>query len=226
QRVIIAGGGNIGLYVAQAIEFRQPNVRVKVIERDHDRAVSIAEQLNRTVVLNGDTLSEELLREAGAGQADAILALTNDEQANILSCVLARQIGCPTSMCLYNSRGYAKVIRSLGIDAHVNPRSTTVSRVLQHVRRGRIKAVHSIQNGAAEVIEGVALATSAIVGRPLRSIDLPESVRIGAILRDDTYIMPKGETVIEAGDRIVVFALADHVRTIENFFRVNVEFID
>ncbi len=225
QRILIAGGGNIGLYVALAIEARHPTMRIKVLERDHTRAVTIAEQLNRTVVLHGDVLNEELLREAGAAQADAILALTNDEQANILSCVLAKQLGCQTSMCLYNSRGYAKVIRSLGIDAHVNPRATTVSRVLQHVRRGRIKAVHTLQNGAGEVIEGIALETSALVGKPLRQLDLPDGVRIGAVLRGDQYILPDGMTQIEAGDRVIVFALAAHVRTVEGFFRVNVEFI-
>ena len=224
RRVVIAGGGNIGLYVAKAIEERQHHVRAKVIERSRDRAVDIAESLSRTVVLHGDSLSEELLREADVGNADTIIALTNDDQANILTSVLAKQLGCERSLCLINSLGYSHVIRSLGIDAYVNPRATTVSRVLQHVRRGRIRAVHSIQNGAAEIIEAEALDTAPVVGKPLRDLDLPDGLRIGAIYRDGDVFMPNGDAEVRANDRVVIFALTEHVRTVEQLFRVSVDF--
>lgn len=224
RRVVIAGGGNIGLYVAQELEKPDQHVRVKVIELDRDRAVKIAENLNRTIVLNGDALSEELLREADVAHADTILALTNDDQVNILTCVLARQLGCARSMCLINSLGYTSVIRSLGIDAYVNPRATTVSRVLQHVRRGRIRAVHSIQNGAGEVIEAEALDTAPVVGKPLRSLGLPDGIRFGAILRDGEIIRPEGETELRAKDRVVLFATAETIRDVEQMFRVSFEY--
>ncbi|MEE9588643.1 MAG: Trk system potassium transporter TrkA [Hyphomicrobiaceae bacterium] len=224
RRVVIAGGGNIGFYVAEQLEQRYPQVRAKIIEHDRKRAVNIAERLSRTIVLHGDSLNEELLREADVGHADTILSLTNNDQVNILTCVLARQLGCARSMCLINSLGYTNIIRSLGIDAHVNPRATTVSRVLQHVRRGRIRAVHSVQNGAAEVIEAEALDTAPIVGKPLRSLSLPDGLRFGAIIRNGEVIMPSGETEIKSKDRAVLFAMAEHVREVEQMFRVSFEY--
>ncbi|MGI9407454.1 MAG: Trk system potassium transporter TrkA [Hyphomicrobiaceae bacterium] len=224
RRIVIAGGGNIGLYVARAIEENHPTIRVKIVEQDRQRAVGIAEELTRTIVLHGDALNEELLREADVNQADTIVALTNDDQANILACVLARQLGCERNLCLVNSAGYNNVIRSLGINAQINPRAVTVSRILQHVRRGRIRAVQSVHNGDAEVIEAEALDTAPVVGQTLRDLDLGEGVRIGAILRKDEVIMPSGETEIRARDRVVVFATADHVREVEQLFRVSLEF--
>lgn len=224
RRVVIAGGGNIGFYVAQQLEIRHPQVRAKIIERDREQAVSIAERLSRTIVLNGDSLNEELLREADVNHADTILSLTNNDQVNILTCVLARQLGCSRSMCLINSLGYTSIIRSLGIDAYVNPRGTTVSRVLQHVRRGRIRGVHSVQNGAAEVIEAEALDTAPIVGKPLRSLSLPDGLRFGAVLRKGEVLMPTGETELKAKDRAVIFAMAEHVREVEHMFRVSFEY--
>ncbi|MEQ1713002.1 MAG: Trk system potassium transporter TrkA, partial [Hyphomicrobium sp.] len=168
RRVVIAGGGNIGLFVARKIEETQPNVRVKVIELSRARAVEIAEKLERTVVLHGSALSEDVLREAEVGLADTLVAVTNDEQANLLTSALAKQLGCRSSLCLINSPNYAGMIRSLGIDAQINPRTITTSRVLQHVRRGRIRAVHSILNGAGEVLEAEVLETAPILGQPLK----------------------------------------------------------
>ncbi|MBI1385489.1 MAG: Trk system potassium transporter TrkA [Rhizobiales bacterium] len=224
RRVVIAGGGNIGLYVAEAIERGYPQVRVKIIEQNRARAVTIAERLSRTVVLHGDALSEDLLKEAEVGQADTLLALTNDDQVNILACVLVGQLGTARTLCLLNAPRYTHVIRSLGIDSHVNPRATTVSRILQQVRRGRIRSVNSLQNGLAEVIEAEALDTAPVVGKALRDLDLPEGIRFGAILRKDDVIIPTGDTEIRAQDRAVIFALAENVRTVEHLFRVSVDF--
>lgn len=224
RRAIIAGGGNIGLYVAKEIEERHPEVRVKIIEADRARAVRIAEDLRRTVVLHGDALSEALLREADVARSDTLIALTNNDQVNILSCVLAKQLGCARNLCLINTNDYANVIRPIGIDAQVNPRSVTVSRVLQHVRRGRIRAVHSVHNGAAEVVEAEALATAPVVGKHLRDLSLPQGVRFGAIWRDGEVVMPSGDVQIEAHDRVVVFALAANVRNVEQLFRVSLEY--
>jgi trk system potassium uptake protein TrkA len=224
RRIIIAGGGNIGLYVAKRLEELHSATRLKLIETDRERAVSIAEQLNRTVVLHGSALDEEVLKEADVSKADTVVALTNDDQANILSCIMSNRLGCARSLCLLNNVGYSAMVRSLGIDASINPRGITVSRVLQHVRRGRIRAVHSIQNGAGEVIEAEALETSPLVGKPLREIELPDGLRIGAILRDGIIHIPDGNTQIGAHDRVIMFATAENVHEVEQMFRVSLEF--
>lgn len=224
SRVVIAGGGNIGLYVANKLEELHGRTRLKMIETDRSRAVEIAEELNRSVVLHGSALDEDVLREADIGQADTMVALTNDDQVNILACIMAQRLGCERSLCLLNNAGYSSIVRSLGIDADVNPRAITVSRVLQHVRRGRIRGVHSIQNGAGEVIEAEALETSPLVGQPLRELDLPDGLRLGAIVRGDEVLIPDGDTQIIAHDRVVMFATADSVREVEQMFRVSLEF--
>lgn len=224
RRVIIAGGGNIGLFVARQLEARHSRARAKVIEASRSRAIQIADDLERTVVLHGSALDEAILREADVHQVDTIVALTNDDQVNILSSVMAKRIGAQRALTLINNSGYAGFLRSLGIDAHVSPRNVTVSRILQYVRRGRIRAVHSIREGEAEILEAEALDTSPLVGQPLRELDLFDGMRIGAILRDRQVIIPRGDTQIEPHDRIVIFALADKVRQVEQMFRVSFEF--
>lgn len=224
RRIVIAGGGNIGLYVARTLEEREPNVRIKIIESSRKRAVAIAEQLGRTIVLHGSALNEEVLREADITQAETLVAVTNDDQVNLLTSALAKQLGGGSNLCLVNSRNYAGLVRSLGIDAEINPRAITVSRILQHVRRGRVRGVHSILNGAGEVIELEALETASILSRPLREIKMTEGVRFGAILRDGNVIIPGGSTELEVRDRAVVFARADFVRELEQAFRVSPDF--
>jgi len=223
-RIVIAGGGNIGYYVARAIEERQTRTRLKIIENDRARAVSIADQLDRTVVINGSALDQEILLEADVPSADLIVALTNDDQVNILTSVMAKRMGCEANMALINNPSYHDFTKTLGIDAHINPREVTISRILQHVRRGRIRAVYSVQKGAAEIIEAEAMETSPLVGKPLRELDLPTGVRIGAIYRDKTVIRPYGDTRIKARDRVIMFATLDAVRHVEQMFRVSLEF--
>jgi trk system potassium uptake protein TrkA len=223
-RIVVAGGGNIGLYVAQAIEKREGRTRLKIIESDRDRAVAVADQLRRTVVLHGSALDQKLLVEADVPDADLMVALTNDDQVNILASVMAKQLGCKANLTLINNPTYHDFAHTLGIDAHVNPRNVTISKVLQHVRRGRIRAVHSIQRGAAEVIEAEALETSPLVGPPLRELDLPDGMRFGAIYREGKVLKPDGGLRIRPKDRIVMFALESAVRKVEQMFRVSLEF--
>jgi trk system potassium uptake protein TrkA len=223
-RIVIAGGGNIGLYVARAIEARQARINVKLVERERERAVAIADELRRTVVLHGSALDQKLLMEADVQHADLMVALTNDDQVNILASVMAKQLGCKSNLALINNPAYRDFTRTLGIDAHVNPRNVTISKVLQYVRRGRIRAVHSVQGGAAEVIEAEALETSPLVGQPLRDLDLPGGMRIGAVYRDGEMIKPDGNMRIKPKDRVVMFALADTVKQVEQMFRVSLEF--
>lgn len=223
-RVVVVGGGNIGFYVAREIEARQRSTRVKVIESSRERAVAIADELKRTVVLHGSALDEDLLREADVTDADTVVAVTNNDEVNILACVMSQRLGASRSLCLINNRGYPDLTRSLGISAYVNPRQITVSKILQHVRRGRIRAVHSVQNGAAEIIEAEALETSPLLGKPLRELDLFDGIRLGAIYRAGKVITPRGDTQIQPHDRIVMCALADQVRRVEQMFRVSLEF--
>ncbi len=225
RRIIIAGGGNTGLYVAQKLEDMHSNIRTKIIESNPNQAIKIAEKLKQAIILNGNALEEEILKEADVARADTMIALTNDDQVNILSCVLAKRLGCERNLCLVNNSGYMAISRSLGIDTHVNPRSITVSHILQHVRRGRIRAVLSVHNGAGEIIEAEALETSPMVGVPLKELKLPDGVRIGAILRKNEVIVPSdGQMSINPHDRVVIFATAEHVRQVEQRFRVSLDY--
>jgi trk system potassium uptake protein TrkA len=223
-RIVIAGGGNIGLFVAKTIEKRQNRTKVKMIEHGRERAVAIADELRRTVVLNGSALDQKLLLEADIQEADLMIALTNNDQVNILSSVMAKRLGCKSNLALINNPAYLDMTKSVGIDATVNPGTVTVSRILQHVRRGRIRAVHSIQRGVAEIIEAEALETSPLVGPFLRELDLPDGMRIGAIYRDGEVIKPSGSLRIKPKDRVVIFALAHAVKQVEQMFRVSLEF--
>jgi trk system potassium uptake protein TrkA len=223
-RIVIAGGGNIGAHVALALEERFPKARLKLIEASRDRAVDLAEKLARTVVLHGSALDREILEEADVETADLAVALTNDDQVNMLSSVMARRLGTKRNLCLINNATFQPFARTLGIDAYVNPRAITVSRILQHVRRGRIRSVYSVLDGKAEVIEAEALDTSPLVGKPLRDLPAIKGMRFGAIWRGGKVIAPRGDTVVQAKDRVVIFALREQVRQVELLFRVSLEF--
>ncbi|MFZ2102535.1 MAG: Trk system potassium transporter TrkA [Oricola sp.] len=224
RRIIIAGGGNIGLYVASQLEARQSRAKVKIIEADHKRAIAVADQLRRTVVLHGSALDQNVLVEADIEDSELMVSLTNDDQVNILSSVMAKRLGCRSTLALINDPVYQDFTESLSVDAHINPRAVTISRVLQHVRRGRIRQVHSVQKGSAEVIEAEALETSPLVGTPLRELELPDEIRIGAIYRDGQMIKPDGSVKIKAKDRVIMFAASTAVRQVEQMFRVSLEF--
>ncbi|AMS42693.1 Trk system potassium transporter TrkA [Aminobacter sp. NyZ550] len=223
-RIVIAGGGNIGLFVARTLEQRQSRTKIKIIEANKERAVKVADVLRRTVVLNGSALDQKLLMEADIQDADLMVALTNNDQVNILSSVMAKRLGCKGNLALINNPAYHDLTKPLGIDAHVNPSAVTISRVLQHVRRGRIRQVHSIQRGAAEIIEAEALETSPLVGTLLRDLELPDGMRIGAIYRDGHVVKPSGSVKIKPRDRVVIFALDKAVKQVEQMFRVSLEF--
>lgn len=225
SRIVIAGGGNIGVYLAKRIEERLPSARVKIIEESRGAAERLADQLNRTVVLHGSALDENVLQEAGAENADLMVAITNNDQVNILSSVLATKIGCKSNLTLLNNVGYHDFTRSLGIDDYINPRSITISRVLQYVRRGRIRGVYSIENGSAEIVEAEASEASPLVGKPLRELGLPSGIRIGMIAHNGQLYRPTGDTIIRANDRVIILALSEHVHQVEQMFRASEDFI-
>lgn len=224
RRVIILGGGNIGLYLAGQLEASPSRVNVKIIEQNKERAEYVADHLNRTVVLNGDGLNRDILIEAGVQDAETIVALTDHDQVNILASVLAKKEGCQRALCLINDRSYTTLSEGLGIDAFIDPRATTVSTILRHVRRGRIRDLQSIENGMAEVIEAEALETSTLVGKPLREADLPDGIIIGSVVRGGEVLVPNGDTKIQTKDRVILFAEGDMVKEVERMFRVSLEY--
>ena len=224
RRVIIVGGGNIGLSLAEIVEEKYPHVALKLIEINKERAEYVAQQLKRTVVIHGDALDQEILEEANVKATETVIAVSNDDEVNILTSLLAKRFGTQRAVTLVNSTTYSPLIGTLGIDTVVSPREITVSTILQHVRQGRIRSVHSLSEGFGEIIEAEALETSSLVGVPLREADLPEGVLVGAIVRGDEVIIPRGDTVIKPKDQVVIFAAASAVKSVEKLFAVRLEF--
>ncbi len=224
RRLLIFGGGNIGLFLAQEIEREHDWVKTKIIESDRDRAELIAGVLDKTMVLQGDVLDPEILEEANVSATETVVSVTNDDETNILASLLAKRYGSQRAITLINKNTYEPLISSLGIDVVVSPRNITVSTILQHVRRGRIHSVHTLREGFGELIEAEALETSDLVGKPLREVNLPTGVILGAIVRDGAMICPTGSTIVQSKDRVVLFAAADSIRKVEKMFSVQLEY--
>ncbi|MFL2770478.1 MAG: Trk system potassium transporter TrkA [Rhodospirillaceae bacterium] len=224
RRCIIFGGGNIGLFLAEALEREHKEIRVKIIEIDRNRAEYVSATLSNTVVINGDILDPDILLEAGVDRAETIVAVTDNDENNILASILAKKCGAQRAITLINKATYNPLMGPLGVDVVVNPRSITVSQILSYVRRGRVHSVYSVQEDFGELIEADALETSSLVGQPLRDVDLPINTRFGAILRDGQIIVPRPTTVVHGGDRIVLFAATESVREVEKLFSVRLEY--
>ncbi|MEL7090347.1 MAG: Trk system potassium transporter TrkA [Pseudomonadota bacterium] len=224
ERLVLVGGGNVGLAVAKALETRTNRVRAKMIERSRERAERAAEELERTIVLNGDGLDVALLDEAGVSRADAMLAVTDDDKTNMLAAVRAKAEGCPYAIALVNDPTLVPMMEPLGIDAYINPRATTVSSILRHIRHGRVRSVYSIGDADAEVIEAEVLSTSPMAGQKINEIDFPEGVLIGAVRKGTEVIRPVGTTRIDEGDVVAIFALSGDVPEVERLMQVSIDF--
>ncbi len=226
RRTILAGGGNIGSALAKALERDQ---HVKIIERHRERAAMIAEDLEKTIVLVGDCADEDLLREESIDQTDVYCALTNDDEANILSSMLAKRLGAEKVITLINRPAYADLVEAGSIDIAVSPQQVTMGALLTHVRKGHMVKVHSLRQGAAEAIEAVAHGdetSSKVVGRKIEEIDLPSGTTIGGIVRGDQVIIAHHDTVIQAEDHIILFVVDKRqIRSVERLFQVAVTFI-
>ena len=223
RRVVVVGAGNIGVYVARALE-RAGGVKVRLIEADKARAEAAAERLKRTVVLHGDGLDARLMREAGVADAELVVCVTNDDKVNMLSAVMAKREGAERALSLINDRAFESLRDALDIDVLIDPRATTVSTILQHIRRGRITGLQSLGGGQAEALEGVALSTSPLVGKTLDELDLPDGVALGAVVRGDKVILPCDEGRIRENDRVLLFCNTALIPKVEHLFRVSLEY--
>lgn len=226
RRVVIAGGGNIGLRLALALE--QTN-QVKLIERDPVRARRISEQLNKAIVLVGDAADEELLLEENIDNVDVFCALTNSEESNILSSMLAKRLGAHKVMALINRASYVDLVESGSIDIAISPQQVTIGSLLAHVRRGDVVKVHSLRRGAAEAMEAIAHGdenSSKVVGRQIADIELPKGTAIVTVVRGDKVIIAHHDTVIETDDHIILF-MTDRrkIEHLESLFQVDVSFV-
>ena len=226
KRVMLAGGGNIGWRLAEALEGTH---QVKIIEKNRERAKFLSEQLDKAVVLVGDGANEDLLTEENIEDCDVFCAVTNDDEANILSAMLAKRLGAGKVMALINRLAYVDLVEGGSIDVAISPQQSTVSALLAHVRRGDVVKVHSLRRGAAEAIEAVAHGdkdASRVVGRRLDEISLPPGTTIGAIVRGDEVLIAHHHTVIEAEDHVILFIVnKKNTKAVEKLFQVGVGFV-
>lgn len=223
RSIVILGGGNVGYSLTQELLARHPDLNVKIIESDPVRATKLSEDFERVIVINGDGLDRHILEEANMPSTETLIAVTNDDETNILGSLLAKQYGCDRTITLLNKGTYNTLLRPLGLGAIISPRGITVSTIMQHVRRGRIRGVHNLLDGQGEVIEAEIAETSQLINTPLRNIEFPKDVVIGAIVRDSEVIMPRPETKMRAGDHLIVLAGQGESRKVEKMLSVQVD---
>jgi len=227
KRIVIAGGGNIGNRLAQALEGRH---QIKIIERNNDRCRRIAEELKKTIILRGDAADEELLLEENIENTDVFCGLTNDDEANILSSMLAKRLGARMTMALINRPAYVDLVQASGdIDVAISPQQATIGSLLAHIRRGDVVNVYSLRRGAAEAIEAIAHGdptSSKVVGRRIDEIRLPRGATIGAVVRGDEVLMAHHDTVIQPEDHVILFLVdKSRIDEVERLFQVGVTFL-
>ncbi len=228
KKILIVGGGNIGFNLAKNLEESLDSVRVKIIEKNKGRAEFLASELNNTIVINGDALDEEVLAEANLEEAETVLALTNDDEDNLMVSVLVekfakdeKDIDDKRTMALINKPNYSLLQNSLKIDDLIDPRMNTVSSILKHVHKGTIETAYTIMNGEYEVIEAEIIQTSELINKELKNSNLPEEIRIGAVLRENKVIIPRSNFVFQKEDKVVFLAKKDSISVVENIFRIS-----
>ncbi|XOJ73833.1 Trk system potassium transporter TrkA [Candidatus Pelagibacter sp. Uisw_114] len=228
NKILIIGGGNIGFNLAKNLEESFDSARVKIIEKDKERAELIASQLNNAIVINGDALDEEVLLEANLEEVQTVLALTNDDEDNLMVSVLVEkfakdndELSDKRTMALINKPNYSLLQTSLKIDDFIDPRMNTVSSILKHIHKGTIENAYSILNGEYEIIEAEIIETSELVNKELKNSNLPDEIRIGAVLRADEVIIPRSNFVFKKHDIVVLLAKKDFLHVVENMFRIS-----
>ncbi len=222
SKILIIGGGNIGLHLAKMLETNLENARVKIIEKNKQRAEEIATELSSSIVINGDALDDDILKEANLEETETVLALTNDDENNIMACVLAEKNGPgKRTIAIVNKSNYSLLQSSLNIDDLVDPRMTTVSRIMEHVHKGTIATVYSLLDGEYEFIEAKIPEKSDLLNKNIKDSNLPENIRIGAVVRKNKVIIPRSNFSFEKNDLIVCLAKREHLKEIEEIFSVS-----
>jgi trk system potassium uptake protein TrkA len=222
ERVLIIGGGRIGFRLAFLLE--KKSIYTKIIEKNQDRCTKLAEKLNKAVVLHGDGSDQELLREENIQDMGVVVTLTNDEETNIITSLLAKRMGVHRTITKISKFAYLPLMSMIGIELVVSPRLSAVNSILQHIRKGRVLSTKAIKGEQAEVMEAVALETSDIVGKPIKNISIPKGALVTSIIRNNTVIIPTGSSVIEPNDRIIIFAKKQAIPEIEKILAVKLEF--
>ncbi len=222
KKILLIGGGNIGYNLAKYIEASPNDTRLKIIEKNKSRAEFLASELSNTIVINGDGLDEEVLKEANLDETETVIALTNDDEDNLMVGVLVEKFSQnKRTMVLTTKPNYSLLQSSLNIDDLIDPRMNTVSSILKHVHKGTIESAYSILNGEYEVIEAEIIETSDLVNKELKNADLPDEIKIGAVLRDKEVIIPRSNYIFKKNDIIVFIAKKDQIPLVENIFRIS-----
>jgi trk system potassium uptake protein TrkA len=222
NRIMILGGGDIAVELAQRLE--KKGITTKLIENDEQRCEEIADKLEKTIVLRGNGTDQELLEEENIKDVDVFIAISEDEQTNILVSLLAKRLGAKKVISLINNLSYTSLISNIGVDTVVSPHLSAISRILQFIRKGKVLSVASFHEENAEAIEIVALDTSDLVNKPLRDIKFPRGAIIGAVVRDTEIIIPTGDTIILPGDRVIIFTLTSAIPSVEKTLMVKMEY--
>jgi trk system potassium uptake protein TrkA len=222
KKILIIGGGNIGYNLAKNLESESEGVRVKIIEKNKERAEFIANELNNTIVIHGDGLEDEVLKEANIMESETILSLTNDDEDNIMVSVLAKKNNLnKRTIAIVNKQNYSLLQNSLKIDDLVDPRLATISTILKHVHKGTIETVYTLLDGEFEFIEAEVLETSELISKPIKNANLPKEIRIGAVLRGKEVIIPKSDFKLEKKDLVVFLTKREHLEKVESLFRIS-----
>jgi len=225
RRIMIVGAGNIGLNIIKLIEKDFPDINCKIIDNNIERTKDIASNLSdQNTILYGDALDANLLKEAGASSAEVIISVTNDDEVNIFSTLLAKDLGCKRSMAIVSNQNYRRLSKKLNLDVLINPGNITTSAILQYVRRGKVREVHDFGNERGEIMEIEILPTTKFADKKISDLTIPKGVVIGGIVRNNELIIPDENTILLVNDKLIIFSDPSSIKDIEKYSEVNIEF--
>ncbi len=225
RKLIVVGAGNIGMNILKILEKDYPDINCKIIDNNLERTKAISALLSKqTTILYGDAIDSNLLKEANASSAEVIITVTNDDEVNIFSSLLAKDLGCKRSMAIVNNNNYRNLSKKLDLDVLINPGNITTSAILQYVRRGKVKEIHDFGNDRGEIMEIEILPTTKFADKKISDLDMPEGVVIGGIVRGNEVIFPDENTTIFVKDKLIIFSEPSSIKEIEKYSEVNIEF--
>ena len=224
RRIVLVGGGSIGKEVGKLIENNTENISLRIIDLDKKNAEDLSDKFDKSFVILGSGMDKDILNEAEISSADILISLTNSDETNFISAAFAKSDGCQRVIALLNNKDFQGLIRSVDIGDFIDPKAITVSSILRHVRRGRIRNIYTLSDGSAEVIEGEVSSSSELVGPTIEDLHLADGLRIGGILRNNEIIMPRGDTKIKEGDYVTIFATPSKIHEVEQLFRVSASY--